>query len=85
MTDCSKLCARARLFALLMGSRDDFARIVRWRILCAGAHLLVASLAEGVAEPLQTLVKTVTGGSASRLDVLWEEVSKLYFMNSNAL
>ena len=53
-----------------MGSRDDFARIVRWRVLCAGAHLLVASLAEGVAEPLQTLVKTVTGGSASRLDVL---------------
>jgi hypothetical protein len=55
-----------------MGSRDDFARIVRWRVCCAGAHLLVAGLAEGVAEPLQTLVKTVTGGSASRLDVLWK-------------
>lgn len=32
--------------------------------------LVVASLAQGVAQPLETLVKTVTGGSASRLDVL---------------
>lgn len=32
--------------------------------------LVVASLAERVAQPLETLVETVTGGSASRLDVL---------------
>ena len=66
-----------------MGSRDDFARFVRWRVSCAGAHLLVASLAEGVAEPLETLVKTVTGGSASGLDVLLEEVSKLWSIYSD--
>lgn len=38
----------------------------RWRIL---HDLVVASLAERVAEPLKTLVKTISGGSASGLDV----------------
>lgn len=32
--------------------------------------LVVASLAEGVAQPLETLVETVTGGGAGGLDVL---------------
>jgi hypothetical protein len=32
--------------------------------------LLVACLAQGVGEPLETLVKTVSRGGASRLDVL---------------
>lgn len=36
-----------------------------------GEDLVVAGLAEGVGEPLETLVQTVTGCSASRLDVLW--------------
>jgi hypothetical protein len=38
-------------------------------------NLVVAGLAERVAQPLETLVETVTGGSASRLDVL-QGVSK---------
>ena len=33
-------------------------------------RLVVARLAERVAQPLQTLVETVTGGSAGGLDVL---------------
>ena len=33
--------------------------------------LLVAGLAEGVAEPLQTFVETVTGSGAGGLDVLF--------------
>jgi hypothetical protein len=33
-------------------------------------NLVVTGLAEGVAQPLETLVETVTGGSASRLNVL---------------
>ena len=41
--------------------------------------LLVAGLAEGVAEPLETLVETVTGGGASGLDVLFGKVSKFVF------
>jgi hypothetical protein len=56
-----------------MVSRDGFARFVRRRNLAAlmmNLPLLVAGLAEGVAEPLETFVKTVTGSSASRLDVL---------------
>lgn len=36
-----------------------------------GYCLLVASLAERVAQPFQTLVQTVTGSGAGRLDVLW--------------
>lgn len=32
--------------------------------------LVVSSFAKRVAEPLETLVKSITGGSASRLDVL---------------
>ena len=40
--------------------------------------LLVTSLAEGVAEPLETLVETVTRGSASGLDVLFKKVSEMY-------
>jgi len=41
--------------------------------LCDGSrspNLVVTGLAERVAQPLETLVETVTGGSASRLDVL---------------
>jgi hypothetical protein len=37
--------------------------------------LVVASLAERVAEPLKALVKPITGGSASGLDVLCHHVS----------
>lgn len=33
-------------------------------------RLLVAGLAQGGGEPLKTLVQTITGSSASRLDVL---------------
>ena len=33
--------------------------------------LVVAGLAEGVGQPLETLVQTVTGCSTGRLDVLW--------------
>ena len=32
--------------------------------------LVVSSLAERVAEPLKTLIKSITGSSAGRLDVL---------------
>lgn len=39
----------------------------RWHIL---HDLVVASLAERVAEPLKTLVETISGSSASGLDVL---------------
>jgi hypothetical protein len=39
-------------------------------MLGKGRSLLVASLSEGGAEPLQTFVKTITGGGASGLDVL---------------
>jgi hypothetical protein len=42
-------------------------------LLCDGSrspNLVVTGLAERVAQPLETLVETVTGGSASRLDVL---------------
>lgn len=35
------------------------------------SNLLVARLSEGVGEPLETLVETITGGSASGLDVLF--------------
>lgn len=35
-----------------------------------GSRLLVACLAQGSGEPLETLVQTVTGGGASGLDVL---------------
>lgn len=38
----------------------------------SGEDLVVAGLAEGVGQPLETLVQTVTGCSASRLDVLLE-------------
>lgn len=36
-----------------------------------GEDLVVAGLAEGVGQPLETLVQAVTGCSAGRLDVLW--------------
>ena len=57
-----------------MVSRDVFARFVRRRNLAAlvvTLPLLVAGLAEGVAEPLQTFVETVTGSGAGGLDVLF--------------
>jgi hypothetical protein len=60
--------------ASFMVSRDGFARFVRRRNLAAlvvALSLLVAGLAERVAEPLKTLVETVTGGGASGLDVLF--------------
>jgi hypothetical protein len=37
---------------------------------------LLASLAERVAEPLKTLVQSITRGSASRLDVLQKMLAK---------
>ena len=67
-----------------MVSRDGFARFVRRRnfaALVVALPLLVASLAERVAEPLKTLVETVTGGGASGLDVLFWRVSKVQFGN----
>lgn len=73
--------ARAYLRASFMVSRNGFARFVRWRNLAAlvmTLPLLVAGLTEGVAEPLETFVETVTGGGASGLDVLFEKVSKLH-------
>lgn len=75
-------CARNRLRASFMVSRDGFARFVRRRNLAAlvvALPLLVAGLAERVAEPLKTLVETVTGGGASGLDVLFGRVSKVHF------
>ena len=77
-------CARNRLRASFMVSRDGFARFVRRRNLAAlvvALPLLVAGLAERVAEPLKTLVETVTGGGASGLDVLLGKVSKVHFGN----
>ena len=77
-------CARNRLRASFMVSRDGFARFVRRRNLAAlvvALPLLVAGLAERVAEPLKTLVETVTGGGASGLDVLFKRVSKVQFDN----
>jgi len=41
-------------------------------------HLLVTSLAERIAQPLETLVKTVSGCSASGLDVL-ERIRHWYY------
>jgi hypothetical protein len=61
-----------------MVSRDGFARFVLRRNLAAlvlTLPLLVAGLAERVAEPLETFVETVTRSGASGLDVLFEEVS----------
>ena len=72
------------LRASFMVSRDGFARFVRRRNLAAlvvTLPLLVAGLAERVAEPLKTLVETVTGGGASGLDVLFGKVSKVPFSN----
>lgn len=37
---------------------------VRWRIRGVSRALLVAGLAQRAAEPLETLVETVTGGGA---------------------
>ena len=77
-------CARSRLRASFMISRDGFARFVRRRDIAAlvvALPLLVASLAERVAEPLKTFVETVTGGGASGLDVLFWKVSKMHFGN----
>lgn len=37
--------------------------------------LVLASLAESAAEPLESLVKSITGGSASGLNVLCPKVS----------
>ena len=39
-------------------------------------HLLVASLAQAGSQPLETLIKTVTGGSAGGLDVLEERSAR---------
>jgi hypothetical protein len=67
-----------------MVSRDGFARFVRRRNLAAlvvTLPLLVAGLAERVAEPLKTFVETVTRGGASGLDVLFEKVSNVHFGN----
>lgn len=77
-------CARNRLRASFMVSRDGFARFVRRRNLAAlvvALPLVVAGLAERVAEPLKTFVETVTGGGASGLDVLFWKVSKMHFGN----
>lgn len=40
--------------------------------------LVLASLAESAAEPLESLVKSITGGSASGLNVLCPKVSYRY-------
>jgi hypothetical protein len=40
------------------------------RVRCARSVLVVAGLAERVAQPLETLVQTVAGCGASGLDVL---------------
>jgi hypothetical protein len=56
------------------GHRERFrARLVLVHIVTfvvAPSDLVVAGLAERVAQPFETLVKTVTGCGASRLDVL---------------
>lgn len=41
-----------------------------------GKDLVVTGLAEGVGQPLETLVQTVTGCSAGRLDVLWRLLAR---------
>jgi hypothetical protein len=74
-------CARGRLRASFMVSRNGFARFVRRRNLAAlvvTLPLLVAGLAEGVAEPLKTFVETVTRCGASGLDVLFGRVNKMH-------
>ena len=68
-----------------LGSATTMGRafVIRGSVLADGWHfrdllhygsrppnLVVSGLAEGVAQPLETLVETVSGGSASRLDVL---------------
>ena len=64
---------RARLFRAPGDIPEGgLARFVHWCARVSSASLLVAGLAERVAEPLKTLVKTVTGGSASGLDVLYK-------------
>lgn len=50
------------------GRRGDRAKKTPTGFVC----LLVTRLAEGAGKPLKTLVQTVTGGSASGLDVLRE-------------
>jgi len=67
-----------------LGSATTMGRafVIRGSVLADGWHfrdslhygsrppnLVVSGLAEGVAQPLETLVETVSGGSASRLDV----------------
>lgn len=53
-------CMDMTFFSLAGGNRQALAE----------TRLVVARLAERVAQPLKTLVQTVTGGSAGGLDVL---------------
>lgn len=52
-------------FRLLLGAREDNRRMEEMT-----PNLLMTSLSEGLREPLQTLVKTISGGSTGGLDVL---------------
>ena len=42
---------------------------------CRGGGLVVAGFAQRVAEPFETFVKTISGGGASRLDILRHTIS----------
>lgn len=61
--------ARVNARAVQNGSRQRGSCV--GKVFVVMVRLLVAGLAEGVAEPLETFVETVTGGSAGRLDVLF--------------
>jgi hypothetical protein len=47
------------------------------------SRLAVASLAERVREPLETLVETVSGGGAGRLDVLEDDQRGIFDLGKN--
>jgi len=64
------------------GTNDRCGEVVIWTFDCSQGsqkqscdgsretlNLVVTSLAEGLGEPLQTFVKTISGGSTSGLDV----------------
>jgi hypothetical protein len=61
-----------------VGERDNGREVWGWQTLnmaVAVKRLVVAGLAERVAQPFQTFVETISGGGAGGLDVLWTHVS----------
>ena len=49
---------------------SDCRRLFPYICVCVRVSLVVARLAEGIAQPFETLVETISGCGAGRLDVL---------------